>query len=246
MSKTMYVPKGETVLLDNLTCEQVIVNGVLHVIGDIQAKHIRGKGFIFAGNISTKSITACTINAGTIVTDRLVAERVTAVKLHAVQAAAVSSYLEADLVKSPKITVADANIADLIAEEVVQLKTRRRGLLGTLFASFVRSLWTALVYGSPRDHEADEPDTVEDEDDDNEDAEYTAIEGSAPMNTPLHITDAEALTHDPEFVRLKSMYQLTRDRGYIWQLVPNPLGLDKAVTMAEHPFATVEEPEVAA
>ena len=50
--KTVYIPAGVTYNYDTLVTDNVIVHGHLHVANGLKAKHISGKGFITAGEVS--------------------------------------------------------------------------------------------------------------------------------------------------------------------------------------------------
>lgn len=237
MKKTMYIPKGKECHYESLTCDNIIVEGSLRVDGEIRSKHIRGKGFLCANVISAKTVTACAVDAGTVVCDRLIAERVAAVEVHAVESAAISCYIEADLVKAGKITLADAAIADLVADEIIQLKPKNRGLLGTLFASYIRAKWTALFYRAPKEAKR-KAKTAEQQ------AEQPAEAQAPEFNvSPIEAAEVETLLNDPEFLRLKAMYRLSQQMDYIWQLRPKQEPTDRAVTLAGHQFAAVAPEE---
>ena len=51
--KTVYIPAGATYNYETLVTDNVIVHGHLHVTNGLKAKHISGRGFITAGEVST-------------------------------------------------------------------------------------------------------------------------------------------------------------------------------------------------
>ena len=216
MNDTMYIPKGQEALYENLTCENIVVDGVLEVAGTLFTKHISGKGFLFAGAIRAESIAVSDIDAADIAANTLLAERVRTVDLHAVQSAAVSCYLEAELVKAGRITLAESNISELIADEIIQLTPKKRSLLGTLWAASLRSKRTRWFHKSPPVDAIVEP--VE----------------AAPIVPMQVLTEDEKLLASEDFQRLKAMYHLQQNGGFRWQLMhnepesPNPFMEDAA------------------
>ena len=237
MKKTMYIPKGQELRFENVTCERLVVAGSIVVDGTINAKHISGGGVISANAISADTVSAGIINAGKIVTDRLIAKRVTAVEVRAVQSMAVSSYISAGFVKSEKVTLTEADIDDLHAGEVIKLSVKRRSLLGMLFAAFIRSVWTE-IFCSPATS------------DDGASARYDAVTedySAAEPSTEESGENAEAvaeaikLMNDPEFLRLKAMYALADD-SHIWTLTPTsePPGRAVVYNGPNDPFADDE------
>ena len=50
--KTVYIPAGATYNYETLVTDDVIVHGHLHVTNGLKAKHISGRGFITAGEVS--------------------------------------------------------------------------------------------------------------------------------------------------------------------------------------------------
>ena len=146
MKKTVYIPRGEECGYENLTCENLVVNGVLDVSDSITAKRISGSGVIRANYIKTDSLVCHDITAGYIVTDELAAKRVSAVSITAVQSITVSSYLEAGYVDTCKATIAKAEVENMRAHEIVKLPSREHSLYGVVLLSAIRSLWVELVY----------------------------------------------------------------------------------------------------
>ena len=202
MNTTLYIPKGQEALYENLTCENIVVDGVLEVTGTLHTKHISGKGFLFAGAIRAESVAVSDIEAADIVANTLLAERVSAVDVHAVQSAAISCYLEAELVKAGRITLNDFNISTLMADEIIQLKPRKRKLLGTLLAASVRSKWTKWFHQSPP-----------------MDAIIELAEDTPVASAPV-LSEKEKLLTDEDFQRLQAMLVLQQGGKYRWQLAP--------------------------
>ena len=139
--KIIYVPKGETVAYENLITERLVVDGFLKVAGDIKAKTISGQGVIEAGWISADSIRADDLESSSIACQRMIAKRVVALELFASESAAVSCLLSANYVKAGRLAVAISDIGEIKADEVINLKHKKRSLLRFLLASSLRAWW---------------------------------------------------------------------------------------------------------
>lgn len=211
--KKLYIPKGETRHYETLESEHIIVKGCLKVDGAIKTRHISGDGVLEAGAISAKTVTAMDIEAAIITVEKLAAERVCAVEIHVSESAVISCRLEAQLVKAGKLTVADCEIGELRADNVINLPVKKRGLLGTLLASWLRGLWASLFYRAPK-----EPSAPMDADWTPKAAEESTVESVVQSPGARSVTDAD-LEEDFEFKRLKAMYRLTRGQGYYLRLV---------------------------
>lgn len=243
MKKTMCVPMGKECRFESLTCKSLVVDGFLRVDGAVRAQSISGEGFIQAHSLSARSIVMGGIDAHIIVTDRLMAEQVTAVEVRAVESAAISRYIEADLVKAGRLTLADSSIADLDAQEVIQLKNRGRGLLGTLLAAFVRASWTTLFHRAPKEATQLEAAPTQPEGEPEAPAGHDA---SAPEISQDEFTEFQALMADTEFQRIRAMYRLTRETDCLWQLIPKETPSDRAVHYMGQPQLLEPVEEVAA
>ena len=238
MHKTMYIPKGQECRFEDLTCERIVVNGALHVSGKITTKHIRGKGFISAKDISAESITANTVEAVSVVTDRLIAARVDATRIYCVQNISVSSVIRADYVEANSISYAIADIKELNAGDAIVLTPRKRGLLRTLLASFLCSLWASLVSGG---HVSEPFSGFGDAPAHNGAYPHSGGAGGTGQNLPSEASaaqrqfnealyEAEQMLKDTEFLRLMGLYKIAKETGDVWQLVPKPEPTDRVVT----------------
>ena len=228
MEKTIYIPKLKECRFDNLICEHIVVNGNLHVNGRLRAKHISGKGFIYAKWITAKSITAHTVDAGTIATDTLVAAFLNADEIHAARCMEVSSVITAASVSTRYITYADAEIWDLQADEAVVLASRRCNLLRTLLASFIRSKWAALTNGKSKEGIGGDFENNDVELSEASQRQEYQTKPTEPRSPELE--EAAQLLGDSEFLRLRALYKVTREAGDVWQLVPKTEQNDRAVT----------------
>lgn len=215
--KKLYIPKGETRHFESVESEHIIVKGCLKVDGAIKARHISGDGILEAGVISAKTVTAMDIEAAIITVEKLAAERVCAVEVHASESAVVSCRLEAQLVEAGKLTVADSEIGELRADDVVNLPAKKRGLVGTLLASWLRGLWASLFCRAPKESKA-KADAM-DADWTPQTAEEAVPTGPAILSTTEKNMANADFEDDFEFKRLKALYQMTRGQGYYLRLV---------------------------
>lgn len=220
--KTVYIPKGETVHYESLVTERLVVHGHLHVTYGIKAKVISGKGVINAGTIEANTVCMDDVEAASVICKRLLAKRVQAPEVFASESAAVSCFLSAAYVETGKLTVAISEIDVVEAQEVVNLKPKKRSLFGTLLASVLRSFWTALTVQNAK------PEVM--------DAEFTPVQEKAeeevqeetPVEQPAHAqeTPAEAAAEpemevvDEELNRIIGLFKLSRDQGYTLKLIP--------------------------
>ena len=63
--KTVYIPAGATYNYETLATDNVIVHGHLHVTNGLKAKHISGRGFITAGEVSADIVDVTELECGT-------------------------------------------------------------------------------------------------------------------------------------------------------------------------------------
>ena len=62
--KTVYIPAGATYNYETLVTDNVIVHGHLHVTNGLKAKHISGRGFITAGEVSADIVDVTELGVG--------------------------------------------------------------------------------------------------------------------------------------------------------------------------------------
>ena len=162
--KTIYIPKGETVSYESLETERLVVRGCLKVAYGVHARSIIGNGYLDAQTIYADDIRAREIEAGSVICKRLIAERVQTPELIAGDSAVVSTFLSAAYVKAGKLTVAVSEVDEVDAEEVVNLRPGKRGLLRTLILSALVSLWLAVFGPGGRKEPDEESETTADDD----------------------------------------------------------------------------------
>ena len=143
--KTIYIPKGETVRYESLATEHLVVKGCLHVVNDIRAKTISGGGIVFAGSVSADTICLDELETSYAVCKRLVCKRAESSELFASERIVASCFLSAAYVETGRLAVAMSEIDEVKADEVVNLPAKKRGILGTLLATAVRTFWTKLT-----------------------------------------------------------------------------------------------------
>ena len=129
--KIVYIPRGETMSYDNLTTECLVVEGCLKVTYDLRAKKIIGSGSVRADELSSVRVSC----------RRLIAKRVETSELFASESAAVSCLLSADYVQASQLSVVLSYVHDVDADEIINLKQKKRSLFRFLLASSLRAWW---------------------------------------------------------------------------------------------------------
>ena len=125
--KTVYIPAGATYNYETLVTDDVIVHGHLHVTNGLKAKHISGRGFITAGEVSADIVNVTELECGTVICRRLLAQRVSVNEAMISESAAVSRFFSANYVKAPSLTVAVSEIGEADVDEIVHLTPKPRG-----------------------------------------------------------------------------------------------------------------------
>ena len=212
--KTVYIPKGETVHYESLTTEHLVVHGRLHVTYGVKAQSITGSGVIDASSINADTVCIDDVESGTVICKRLIAKRVQAPEVFASESAAVSCFLSAAYVETGKLTAAISEVDEVVAQEVVNLTPKKRTLFGTLFASMLRSFWTALTAPGQKAEvldaefvpaQEDHTETVQNEGS----AEFSASDQSVP-----EVEEKQEDVVDEELNRIVGLFKLSREQGY--------------------------------
>ena len=125
--KTVYIPAGATYNYETLVTSDVIVHGHLHVMNGLKAKHISGRGFITAGEVSADIVDVTELECGTVICRRLLAQRGSCGEAMISESAAVSRFFSANYVKAPSLTVAVSEIGEADVDEIVHLTPKPRG-----------------------------------------------------------------------------------------------------------------------
>lgn len=147
--RTLYIPKGESRTYESLNIDRIVVHGSLDVRNGLKAKRVTGHGYVSAGTISADVITADEIETSRVTCKRLMAKRVYAAEVYASDSVVTSCSLTAAYVETGKLTTALSEIDEVKADEIVNLHPRRRGMLLTLLASALLSLWLSIT--TPRE-----------------------------------------------------------------------------------------------
>ena len=227
--KTVYIPAGATYNYETLATDNVIVHGHLHVTNGLKAKHISGRGFITAGEVSADIVDVTELECGTVICRRLLAQRVSCNEAIISEGAAVSRFFSANYVKAPSLTVAVSEIGEADADEIVHLTPKPRGMLLTLLLSMLRTFWLRLTASRPRGRgEAPHTDVPEKEPSDTpEDAELKANIAKIVQEVLAQQAAEKAAcendandTDDFELQRMVSTFKLLRDKGYTLRILP--------------------------
>ena len=143
--KTVYIPAGATYNYETLVTDDVIVHGHLHVTNGLKAKHISGRGFLTAGEVSADVVNVTELECSTVICRRLLAQRVSVNEAMISESAAVSRFFSANYVKALSLTVAVSEIGEADVDEIVHLTPNPRGMLLTLLLSMLRTFWLRLT-----------------------------------------------------------------------------------------------------
>lgn len=213
--KNLYIPKGKTLHYETLYCQNIVNDGTLIVDGTLHARSISGKGILKAGTVSVRHVAEMDIECATMNGETMAAERVCAAEIVLSGSATVSCYLEAEYVEVPKLTMAKHNIGTLKADDVITLPEKKRGIVGTLVAGFFRRLWLSVIHRIPVDAPyvqvaAPAPESTDTEQEQPK-PERAGDFQSQPVTQPMDLD----LEEDFEFKRLKAMYRLLKDCGYL-------------------------------
>ena len=218
--KTVYIPAGATYNYETLVTDNVIVHGHLHVTNGLKAKHISGRGFITAGEVSADIVDVTELECGTVICRRLLAQRVSCGEAMISESAAVSRFFSANYVKTPSLTVAVSEIGEADVEEIVHLTPKPRGMLLTLLFSKLRTFWLRLTASRPQGR-FEKPRTeapVEEPSDTPEDAETKANIAKIVQEVLAQQAAEKAACADDaddfELQRMIGTFKLLRDKGY--------------------------------
>ena len=213
--KTVYIPKGESRTYENLVTDIVIVHGHLHITHSLKAKKVIGKGVVEAGDVSADIVSLDDLDCARVTCRRLLAKRVNSAEVFASDSVVASCFLGSAYVRTGKLTTAISEIDVVDAEEIVNLRPRKHGMLVTLLASALRSFWTFL--------------TCSDADDDAMDAQFETIREKKDQD-PMPVTREEIaktvreiMAQDEDDFELKRMiaeFKLLREQGFTLKIIP--------------------------
>ena len=224
--KTVYIPAGATYNYETLVTDDVIVHGHLHVTNGLKAKHISGRGFITAGEVSADIVDVTELECSTVICRRLLAQRVSCNEAMISESAAVSRFFSADYVKAPSLTVVVSEIGEADGEEIVHLTPKPRGMVLTLLFSRLRTFWLRLTasrtlgkFEQPRtEAPAEEPtDTPKDTE---MKANIAKVVQEVLAQQAAEKTTCADDTEDFELQRMIGTFKLLRDKGYTLRILP--------------------------
>lgn len=219
--KTVYIPKGETVRYESLTTEHLVVHGCLEVTRGIKARTITGCGTVRAGAVNADVIRVDDVDAGSIVCKRLLAKRVQSPEVFASESAAVTCFLAASYVETGKLTVTLSEIDAVNAAEIVNLTPKKRTLFGTLLASLLRSIWTAVTVHGQKEPTVMTNACEEVPEDVTEPVPEETQEPETEQAAPCEEENAaEPEAVDEELNRIVGIFKLAREQGYTLKLIP--------------------------
>ena len=231
--RTLYIPKGETRTYESLAIDRIVVHGSLDVATGLKAKRITGHGYVTAGTISADVIEADEIETARVTCKRLMAKRVYAAEVYASDSVVASCSLTAAYVETGKLTTALSEIDEVKADEVVNLRPRRRGMLLTLITSALLSLWLSIT--TPREKKVKksvngktvaEPAPRETKTGDTEIAHETDSETREQVIKTVHEIMSEnnipTDNGDTELKAVVSAFLLLREQGYQLRVLPAP------------------------
>ena len=232
--KTVFIPKGESRSYEYLVTDNLVVNGHLNVVNGVKARNISGSGVITAGTVYCDICTVDEIETTTVVCKRLMAKRVSAAEVFASDCAAVSCFLSAAYVETGRLTTAICEIDEVKADEVINLRPGKRGMMWTLLLSALRTLWLAVVTPAAAATDADFEPVTENADEPTEEADEEPVEDQS-MRDEISQTvreimeeqaekvrqmNGEAAAGDFELKRIIAMFKLLREQGYTPRIVP--------------------------
>ena len=222
--KTVYIPAGEAYHYETLVTDNVIIHGYLNVTNGLKAKHISGKGFLLAGEVSADTVDINELECGTVICRRLLAQRVSCNEAMISESAAVSRFFSANYVKAPSLTVAVSEIGEAEADEIIYLTPKTRGMLLTLLLSKLRIFWLRLTASRPRGRFEKPRTEAEEPSDTPEDAETKAniakiVQEVLAQQAAEKVACADD-ADDFELQRMIGTFKLLRDKGYTLRILP--------------------------
>lgn len=161
----VYIPEGQAVSYADLSTGYLVVNGRIHVSGELTADAIRGRGTVSAGQIYARDIQVDDLEAGGVYCDDLTAQRVEVLDVSAEKHVNVACHLSAQSVSAKRLAMTGGDIGDVSAGEIICLTHRRRSLGRFRLLAGLRSLWLKLT--APRTRNTDVVD-----------ADYEPMEGA--------------------------------------------------------------------
>lgn len=144
--KKVFIPKGETVTYDQLNTLSIVVKGTLIVRGKLTASFIQGGGRVEAEEIQCDTMEVGTAQAEIVTARKVVGKKLFVRDLVATDAVMATDFIESLHVLTKSLFITLSSISQCDAEEIIMLSQKKRGLLGMLFASKIRSGWISMFH----------------------------------------------------------------------------------------------------
>jgi len=136
--KKITVRKGIIERYESLKADMIIVKGHLIVEGTLQAKNIYGSGSLEAKKIVAQTVKADVINADAIYAKSAIANKIFCFSIAAPEGIIAKDYIEAHTVKTSRLIYSMGTVDNTIANEIIQMPSRKRGFLRAIFYSWVQ------------------------------------------------------------------------------------------------------------
>lgn len=214
--KTVYIPQGESRTYENLVTDLVVVHGYLHITHNLKAKKIIGKGAIDASDVSADIVSIDDLECTRVTCGKLMAKRVNSAEVFASDSATVSCFLGSAYVRTGKLTTTISEIDVVDAEEIVNLRPHKYGMLFTLLASALRSLWARMTGFDWSGEAMDAEFEVIREQKDHDPMPVTREEIAKTVREIM----AQENANDFELNRIIAQFKLLRDRGFTLKIIP--------------------------
>ena len=214
--KTVYIPQGESRTYENLVTDLVVVHGYLHITHNLKAKKIIGKGAIDAGDVSADIVSIDDLECARVTCRKLMSKSVNSAEVFASDSAAVSCFLGSAYVRTGKLTTTVSEIDVVDAQEIVNLRHHKYGMLFTLLASTLHSFWARMTGYDWSGEAMDAEFEVIREQDNNDPMPVTREEIAKTVREIM----AQENEDDFELKRIIAQFKLLRERGYTLKIIP--------------------------
>lgn len=134
--KKIFIPQGTTEKHENLYTDELIVNGRLIVNGIIRARRICGRGVIEAARISANTVIADSLDVEHVCARKLIVNKLCCVTANVSVGIIATDYIEAQSVKTSRLTVALTNVDSIEANEIIRLRPKR-SFIGAILGSWL-------------------------------------------------------------------------------------------------------------
>lgn len=225
--RTLYIPKGESRTYESLAIDRVVVHGELNVTNGLKAKRITGHGYVTAGTVSADIVNIDDLETARVTCKRFITKRANVAEVYASDSVVASCSLTAAYVETGKLTTALSEIDEVKADEVVNLRPRRRGMLLTLLASALLSLWLSITM--PREktvkrakvtNQTQKAENAEPAERNTETDEETRRQIVKTVHEIMSENNIPTDDGDTELKAVVSAFLLLREQGYTLRVLP--------------------------